>query len=71
MNYYTLFTWCIQAGPGAHPALCTMDTRFLSRMVKRPGRGVDQRYLAPRLKKDSKYTSNSSVVIRSLFWGDI
>jgi len=55
MNFYTLLTWCIQAGRGAHPALCTMDTRFLSRMVKRPGRGADQRSSAEVKEKIGVY----------------
>ena len=40
MNYYTVFTWCIQVDSVAHPALCRRDTRFLSGRIKRPGRGV-------------------------------
>ena len=31
----------VQTGPGAHRASCAMGTRFLSRGVKRPGRGVN------------------------------
>ena len=47
----------VQTCPGAHPASCTMGTgSFLG--VKRTGRDVDHpTHLAPRLKKEYKYTS--------------
>ena len=35
------FSAPMQAGPGADPASCAMDTGCLSPGVKRPGRGVD------------------------------
>jgi hypothetical protein len=35
------FFVAVQTGSGAHPASYTMRTGFLSREVKRPGRGVD------------------------------
>jgi hypothetical protein len=42
----------VQAGPGFHPAPCTMGTGLFPR-VKRPGHGVNHPpHLSPRLKKE-------------------
>jgi hypothetical protein len=60
-----------QTGPGAHPVSYTMGTgSFLA--VKGPGRGVGHPpHLAPRLKKESSYTSTPTVGLRGLFWGEL
>ena len=53
------FSAPVQTGPGAHPASYTMGTGSFPK-VKRPGRGValtTHPYLAPRLKKEYRYTS--------------
>ena len=51
------FSAPVQTGPEAHPASYTMGAGSFPR-VQRPGRGVDHpSHLAPRLKKESSYTS--------------
>jgi len=40
--------------------------------VKRPGRGVDHPpHLAPRLKKEYRYTSTPLLGLRGLLWGEL
>jgi hypothetical protein len=47
------FSLPVQAGPGAHPASCTVDTDCLSPGLTRPGRDFDHPpHIAPRLKKE-------------------
>ena len=36
----------VQTGPGAHPLSCTMRSGYLSRGIKRPGRGVNNQSLS-------------------------
>ena len=62
------FSAPVQTGPGAHPPSYTMDTESLSPGVKRPGNGVDYPpHLAPRLKKEYRYTSTPLLGLRDLF----
>ena len=57
----------VQNGPGAYPASYTLRTGSLPG-VKRPGSGVDHApYLAPRLKKEQRYTSILPLSLRGLF----
>jgi len=44
------FSAPVQTGPRAHPSSYTVGTGCFPG-VKRPGRGADHTYLAPRLKK--------------------
>ena len=51
------FSAPVQTGPGAHPASYTVGTGYFPG-EKRPGRGAGHpSHLAPRLKKESRYTS--------------
>jgi len=61
----------VQTGPGAHRASYTVGTGSFPG-VKRPGRGVDHPpHLAPRLKKEYSFTSNSLLDLRGLLHGEI
>ena len=53
---------------GAHPVSCTVDTGSLSPGVKQPGCGVDHPppSLAPRLKKEYRYTFTHPLGLRGL-----
>ena len=62
------FSAPVQTGPGTHPATYTTGTGFLSRGVKRPGRGVNHPpHVAPRLKKEWSYTSAPLLGLNGLF----
>jgi hypothetical protein len=66
----TRFSAPVQTGPGAHSASYTMVTGFFPG-IKRPGRGVHHPHLAPRLKKESSYTSTPPLSLRGLLQGDL
>jgi len=57
----------VHTGPEAPPASYTTGTGSFPG-VKRPGRGVDlPPQIAPRLKKEYRYTSNALMGLRGLF----
>jgi hypothetical protein len=64
------FSAPVLTGPGAHPPSYTMGTGSLSRVEKRPRRGVyHPPHLAPSLRKEWSYTS--PVGLRGLLWGEL
>ena len=67
----TRFSAPVQTGPGAHPDFYVMGTESLLG-VNRWGRVANHHpHLAPRLKKESNYTSALPLNLHSVFQGEI
>ena len=70
VNYVMGFSAPVQTCSGVHPASCAVGTD--SPGVKRPGCGVNHHpHLAPRLKKEWRYTSAPFVGLLGLLHGEL
>jgi len=65
------FSAPVQTGPGAHSASYTMGTGSFPG-VKRPRLGADHpTLLAPKLRKEYRYTYTPLLVLRGLFYDEL
>ena len=65
-------SWALRFKMVCYPCKVTMGTGSFPG-VKRSGRGVDHppSHLAPRLRKEQRYTSIPPLGLRGLFYGDL